>query len=272
LLATEAFNAMSEPLRAALSHRLRLAQNQSEFPVLTTTSFQDFLDSWKLTTPAEQIRNLIEIIGDHLVQTGVRLPRLTPAHCARIGSVNIQRIRQILDDAETGGWIRYRIHSGGVDRLDLTLTGWNEYEANKVGLRPGNYGFIAMKFGDPILEELCRDVIKPKLKAALNIDVVDLRDVSRAGVIDNLMREQIREAGFVLVDLTHDNYGAYWEAGYAEGLGKPVIYLCEQSKFDEFKTHFDTNHLTTVTWDRSDDEAFIAQLTATLKRSLGLFA
>ena len=45
------------------------------------------------------------------------------------------------------------------------------------------------------------------------------------------MRERIRDAAFVLVDLTHDNPGAYWEGGYAEGLGKPVIYICEASKF-----------------------------------------
>ena len=33
-------------------------------------------------------------------------------------------------------------------------------------------------------------------------------------------------------NLSDDNNGAYWEAGYAEGLGIPVIYICEESKFD----------------------------------------
>ena len=42
-----------------------------------------------------------------------------------------------------------------------------------------------------------------------------MNDVSRAGVIDNIMRIEVRDAKFVLVDLTHDNNGAYWEAGYA---------------------------------------------------------
>ena len=58
----------------------------------------------------------------------------------------------------------------------------------------------------------------------------------------------------MLVDLTHDNSGAYWEAGYAEGLGKPVIYICEQTKFDSAKTHFDTNHSTTIMWSASSPE------------------
>jgi nucleoside 2-deoxyribosyltransferase len=98
-----------------------------------------------------------------------------------------------------------------------------------------------------------------------------MRDVSEAGVIDNIMRAQIRNAAFVLIDLTHDSSGAYWEAGYAEGLGKPVVYLCERSKFKQAKTHFDTNHCTTVLWSNDESEEFSKQLMATLRRSLNLF-
>src|SRR3546814_14354246 len=85
------------------------------------------------------------------------------------------------------------------------------------------------------------------------------------------MRSQIRDAAFVIVDLTHDNSGAYWEAGYAEGLGKPVIYICEKAKFGKAKTHFDTNHCTTVVWTRDTGEEFRAELIATLRRSLNFF-
>ena len=97
---------------------------------------------------------------------------------------------------------------------------------------------------------------------------LDMRDSARAGVIDNIMRIQIRDAKFVIADLTHDNRGAYWEAGYAEGLGKPVIYICEKTKFDEKKTHFDTNHCLTVPWSRDDDTGFCDALSATIRRSL----
>jgi nucleoside 2-deoxyribosyltransferase len=98
-----------------------------------------------------------------------------------------------------------------------------------------------------------------------------MRDVARAGIIDNIMREQIRDAAFLVADLTHDNYGAYWEAGYAEGLGKPVIYLCEKSKFKAAPPHFDTNHCTTVLWQSDEIEEFKKAIVATLRRSLNLF-
>lgn len=128
-----------------------------------------------------------------------------------------------------------------------------------------------MKFGDPVLDPLVKDVIKTALSKEIGYELVDMRDISRAGVIDNLMRAQIRDAAFVLVDLTHDNFGAYWEAGYAEGLGKPVIYLCEKDKFESAKTHFDTNHCTTVLWKEDERDKFVQELVATIRRSLNLF-
>lgn len=151
--------------------------------------------------------------------------------------------------------------------VDLTLEGWERYEAEKRGVVSASQGFIAMQFGDPDLDSFVNDVIKPATKA-IGYDLVDMRDVARAGVIDNLMRTQIRDSAFVIADLTHDNSGAYWEAGYAEGLGKPVIYICEKAKFDDQSTHFDTNHCTTVPWSKDDAKGFRSELIATLRRSL----
>ena len=152
--------------------------------------------------------------------------------------------------------------------VNLSLDGWERYEAEKRGRFEGKYGFIAMQFGDSSLASFVEEVVKPAVKGGIGYDLVDMNDVARAGVIDNIMRTQIRDAAFVIVDLTHDNPGAYWEAGYAEGLGKPVIYICERGKFEDKKTHFDTNHCTTVPWSRDDDESFRKELTATLRRSL----
>ena len=127
-----------------------------------------------------------------------------------------------------------------------------------------------MKFGEPALEEFVREVVKPAV-GEIGYGLVDMRDVARAGVIDDIMRVQIRDSAFVIADLTHGNPGAYWEAGYAEGLGKPVIYICEKAAF-EHGTHFDTNHCTTIPWTKGDGEGFRKELIATLRRSLELKA
>ncbi|NQT23833.1 hypothetical protein HQ585_00600 [candidate division KSB1 bacterium] len=94
-----------------------------------------------------------------------------------------------------------------------------------------------------------------------------LRDVLQAGLIDNQLRVEIRKSRFLLTDLSHNNNGAYWEAGYAEGLGKPVIYLCEKNVFDDVTTkpHFDTNHHTTIIWDQENIEPAMIELKATIR-------
>ena len=59
--------------------------------------------------------------------------------------------------------------------------------------------------------------------------------------------------------------GGYWEAGYAEGLGLPVIYTCEEGIWNEKKTHFDTNHMVTIIWNAANLDAAAANLTATIR-------
>jgi nucleoside 2-deoxyribosyltransferase len=71
----------------------------------------------------------------------------------------------------------------------------------------------------------------------------------------------------VIADL-HDNNGAYWEAGFAEGLGRPVIYTCRKQKWDATKSHFDTSHLNTIVWDPGILGDAAAGLTATMRNTL----
>ena len=127
-----------------------------------------------------------------------------------------------------------------------------------------------MQFNEEDIEDFVRDVVKPAVKKGIGYKLVNMRDVAQPGIIDNIMRTQIEGAAFVIADLTHDNNGAYWEAGYAEGLGKPVIYICEKEKFESASTHFDTNHCTTVPWSQDNDEVFCKELIAVLRRSLDL--
>ncbi len=224
----------------------------------------------------EQAVNAIRIIGDEIKRTAQKIDKLQEDFFARIGALSPDlsgellielKLRRLLEGNE------FRT-LGGPPRLinvNLTLDGWEKYEAERRGKISSNYGFIAMKFDDPFLDQLVRETVKPAIKNELGFNILDMRDVARAGVIDNIMRAQIRDAAFVLVDLTHDNSGAYWEAGYAEGLGKPVVYICEKEKFDQAQTHFDTNHCTTVLWAEDNTKQFVQQLIATLKRSLNIF-
>ena len=223
-------------------------------------------------SPSVQAMNLIRYIGDEVLETGRPIQQLSDIS-AEIGAQSAELAGGLLEELQERGLVKMgkpaRTLSGTIYlNVNLSLTGWDQYEAEKHGELSGNYGFLARKFDEPELDKFVHDVLKPTVEESTGYKLHDMNDLSKAGVIDNIMRIAVRDAKFVLVDLTHDNNGAYWEAGYAEGLGKPVIYLCEQGKFEAEKTHFDTNHCTTVPWDRNDDAEFSRRLTATLRRSL----
>ena len=133
-----------------------------------------------------------------------------------------------------------------------------------------SFGFLAMQFGDRQLDMIAREHIKPVVKQSLGLEVIDVRDIQQAGLIDDLIRKSIAKAKFVIADLTHGNNGAYWEAGFAEGSGIPVVYICEERVFAQNSTHFDTNHLTTVMWSldrlKEFEEDLVTAIGNTLKR------
>lgn len=191
----------------------------------------------KFTSPAVQAMNLIRYIGDQVSESGKPIS-CSSAISAEIGAPSDEFFEQLVEDLFKRNIIKVTPLSTWdvcqFEDVNLTLDGWEQYEAEKRGGFDGNYGFLAMQFDDD-LDCFVKEVVKPAVKEELGYDLFDMRDVGRAGLIDNNMRVRIRDAKFVIVDLTHDNNGAYWEAGYAEGLGKPVIYICEKEKFDTKK-------------------------------------
>jgi hypothetical protein len=270
---------LSTTQRARLSHRIRKSADASERrPMIESDFVKRFIaDGCPGPTRAEQSEHLVELVGDHVSKSGERLKTLPIDTYSLIGAPNptfagdlaIELLeRRILDGLPS----KSNSRPSTVLEVGLTLDGWENYQNAKRGrFSGGSVGFIAMEFGNAALEAQIAGIIKPAIHKEIGYELVDMRDVSRAGVIDNLMRAQIRDSAFVIVDLTHDNSGAYWEAGYAEGLGKPVIYVCERQKFQEAQTHFDTNHCTTVMWSVDRGEEFARELVATLRRSPNLF-
>jgi hypothetical protein len=237
--------------RAALSHRIREVNDFGrEPPLLTTYALDELIANSKLPKPAQQATNIIRFIGDIISETGEPVADLPASFHASVGSPSRSFAMRIAAQLVRRGLLT-ATQCGTMDSpdeimdIDLTLDGWERYQAEKRGQVEGGYGFIALQFGDPVLDTFLKDVIKPAV-ADLGYVLEDMRDAARVGVIDNVIRARIRDAAFVLVDLTHANRGAYWEAGYAEGLGKPVLYICERKTFQEKGTHFDTNHCTTV--------------------------
>ena len=169
----------------------------------------------KFANPAIQAINLIRYIGNEVLESGRPIDQLSGIS-EIIGSPSEELADQILEALHQRGLVSMgdpvRMPDGkSFVNISLTLDGWERYEAEKRGGLAGNYGFIAMKFGEVDLDDFVEKVVKPAVRNATGYDLLNMRDRARARVIDNIMRVQIRDA-----------------------------------KFDEKKTHFDTNHCTTV--------------------------
>lgn len=260
--------------RATLSHKIRLDNQRETKPRMwLSNDLREFVeDGPSLPTPANQATNIIRWIGAQVQETGEPVSTLSPDFQAVIGAASRQFACDLLVELRDRGLVTglFLTELNGpphAQDLNLTLPGWELFDQEQKGLISGGYGFIALKFGDPTLDSLINDHVKPAL-TEIGYQTIDLRDVSQAGVIDNIMRMHIRDCAFLIADLTHENAGAYWEAGFAEGLGKPVLYICEGEKFEKEKTHFDTNHCTTVPWRTGGEAEFVQELIATIRRSL----
>lgn len=125
---------------------------------------------------------------------------------------------------------------------------------------------MAMKF-DVELFKIVDEWFKLAV-AETGFELRNLTDGQGAGLIDDQLRVALRRAKFVIADLTHNNNGAYWEAGFAEGLGRPVIYTCRKAEWDNTKTHFDTNHLVTIVWDETNLSDAAPRLANTIRATL----
>lgn len=110
----------------------------------------------------------------------------------------------------------------------------------------GKNAFVAMQFGNETaaLREAIRKGITDAGYIAIFIDEVQHNDFITPEIL-----KHIRDSKFVVVDLTHKNNGAYFEEGYAMGLGKTVIQLCST----ETQLHFDIAQKNTIMWEIEDD-------------------
>lgn len=131
---------------------------------------------------------------------------------------------------------KFTITSRGYARID-------EIEKNTAN---GKNVLVAMKFGDEtkLLREAIREGIQLAGYIAIFIDEVQYNDF-----ITPELLKYIKDSKFVVVDLTHKNNGAYFEEGYAMGLGKSVIQLCK----DGVQLHFDIAQKNTIMWKTEND-------------------
>lgn len=255
---------------AILSHAIRKMQRDGEELFLDSYLIDQILER-PLPSTTDQANNLILWLGDNVKGPGESVWIESSTHQAIVGAKTPAGfafvLHHLFDNGLITGDLIETLTERGRGRACLSFEGWRYFDEIKRGAVTSRKAFMAMQFGDPELDNIFDNVFKPALLQT-GFELYKLDDKPKAGLIDDRMRVEIRTSRFLIADLTHENAGAYWEAGFAEGLGKPVIYTCEKEKFTKDKTHFDTNHHLTVKWDRNNPKEAAEELKATIRATL----
>lgn len=147
----------------------------------------------------------------------------------------------------------------------ITPKGWAYLSG--IGAEAKDQGFIAMAF-KPELKPVSDSGISPGIENARYKPLrIDSKEHNNR--IDDEIVAEIRKSKFVVADLTGKNAGAYFEAGFAQGLGKPVIWTCQQSEIDAGNVHFDTRQYSIVSWEPDKLDDFANRLTQRIEATIG---
>jgi hypothetical protein len=260
--------------RPVVSHALRRMQlGRANAPSVTWDVMKRVLETATLPGVSEQVVNFVLWLGDILTEVGPgELVTIDSAnHQALVGAKTPNGAKLVVDHLYEAGLVTgpkpEALGGHYAAYVTLTVPGWARYEEWKRGALDSRKAFMAMPFGDAMLDRVFMDCFKPAVEQA-GFRLMRLDEAPPAGLIDDRLRVEIRTARFLVAEMTNDNVGAYWEAGFAEGLGKPVIYTCERRFFKEKGSHFDTNHHLTVIWDEAGLSGAAARLKATIRATL----
>ncbi|PFK32546.1 nucleoside 2-deoxyribosyltransferase [Bacillus cereus] len=129
--------------------------------------------------------------------------------------------------------------------ITVTVKGWNRIaELEKVNGAETKQVFVAMWF-DSEMDSVYKNAIATAVKEA-GYDPIRIDKVEHNNKIDDEIIAKIKQSKFVIADFTGHRGGVYFEAGYAMGLGKPVIWTCRE---DDLKNlHFDTRQYSHIVW------------------------
>lgn len=92
--------------------------------------------------------------------------------------------------------------------------------------------------------------IKPALEE-LGFNPVRIDQTHGEDKIDDRIIAEIRKSGLMVADFTGHRGGVYFEAGFAVGLGIPVVWTCKQDDIEQ--AHFDTRQQQHILWETPEE-------------------
>lgn len=216
------------------------------------------IDNWYPKTFSEKIDMILLYLGKHEKHFGEELKfSFTELeimlfvdlhetdgnnyHRFRNSSICAEEARKVLKYLLEERFLTVNYGIDGSIGISLAANGYKRIDELQRNKSTGNTALVAMKFGDET--KPVREAIKHGIKEAGYTPIV-YDEVENNDYIMPELLKSIRDSRFVVVDLSDYNNGAYFEEGYAMGIGKPVIQVCKKG----VTLHFDAAQKNTIVW------------------------
>lgn len=241
---------LSEQQIANISYWLRHNQTTDESPTIDNTNV-NALKNLRIPSVGEIADRLIVYFSKmyskpgQYINTNLFVPRLL----AEVGCIDAQALQYIIENylLKTKEYIQeVDVRGDGSCRYKISPKGWEYIESLKEINPDSRIGFVAMWF-DESVREIYEQGIKIGIEQA-GYDPLRIDFKEHNNRIDDEIIATIKRCKFLVADLTGQRGGVYFEAGYALGLGLPVIWTCDSKHLK--KVHFDTRQYYFITWDR----------------------
>ena len=123
-----------------------------------------------------------------------------------------------------------RTKTSDLDYISLLAKGYEKVEKLQATDIANKNVFVSMAFSDGTANtrEALRSGI---LDSGFSPEFLD-EIIHNKQIVPEMFR-LIRECRFLILEISDPNYGAYYEAGYALGLGKEVIICCSEETFNK---------------------------------------
>ena len=138
--------------------------------------------------------------------------------------------------------------------FEVTIDGYSRIADVETNI-DSSQAFVAMWF-DSTMDEAYDKGIRPAIEntGCEPFKIDEKPDVDK---IDDEIIGEIRRSRFLVADFTHGARGArggvYYEAGFAYGLGLPIVRSCRKDIVDKNELHFDVRQHYHVVWETVDE-------------------
>ncbi len=131
----------------------------------------------------------------------------------------------------------------------ITAAGWEHLEKDETNLASKTQGFVAMSFDETLLP-VYENAIAPAIEST-GYRPCRVDSKPHLERIDAKIIAEIKNSRFIVADVTQQKAGVHHEAGFAHGLGIPVIWCVKHDDLDN--VHFDTRQYNHILWKTEDE-------------------